>query len=273
MSNGKVNEVKNKTDRHANKLAQHPVMVALAKVGFVVSGLLHIMIGWIAFKVATGSGGGEASNSGAMAQIAQNPGGQILLWAMTIGLAALGLWRLLTIVVASETKDKLKGAALGVVFLGLAVSASKFAMGGSSSDSQKTTSVTSSVLEMPGGKILIAIAGLVVIGIGVYGIYKGATRKFKEELEAGTGSGKVGSAITVAGTVGNIARGIAFLVLGGLVIWAAFTSDPQKAAGMDSALRTIGSQPFGAILLILMAVGFALYGIYSIARAKYTNEV
>lgn len=50
-----------------------------AGVGFVVSGILHIMIGWIAFRIATGSGGGEASNSGAMAQIAATPGGQILL--------------------------------------------------------------------------------------------------------------------------------------------------------------------------------------------------
>ncbi|MEU7993054.1 DUF1206 domain-containing protein [Rothia amarae] len=42
---------------------------------------------------------------------------------------------------------------------------------------------------------------------------------------------------------------------------------------MDSALRTIGEQPFGAILLILIAFGFMLYGLYSIARAKYTNEI
>ena len=90
-----------------------------ARVGFVVSGILHIMIGWIAFRIATGSGGGEASDSGAMAQIAATPGGQILLWIMTVGLVGLGLWRIAEAFVTPEAKDKAKSAIVGVVFLAL----------------------------------------------------------------------------------------------------------------------------------------------------------
>lgn len=268
-----VKRAKNTADHHASQAANHPALVFLARAGFVVSGLLHIMIGWIAFRVATGSRGGEASNSGAMAEIASSPGGQILLWIMTIGLAALGVWRLTTVFVATEAKDKAKGGVLGLVFLALAFSTSTFAMGGSKSDGQQASSTTAKVLEMPGGKILIVIAGLVVIGIGVYGIYKGATKGFKEDLEHGAGSGTVGSAIVGAGMAGYIARGIAFCVLGGMIGWAALTADPEKAGGLDVALRTIGEQPFGMVLLIAMAIGFALYGLYSIARAKYTNEI
>lgn len=268
-----VQHAKNTADRHASKAANHPALIFLARAGFVVSGILHIMIGWIAFKVATGSGGGEASNSGAMAEIASSPGGQILLWIMTVGLAALGIWRLTTIFVASEAKEKAKGGVLGVVFLSLAFSTATFAMGGSKSDGDQASGVTAKVLEMPGGKILIVVAGLVVVGVGLYGIYKGISKKFKEELEAGAGAGKVGSAIIVAGVAGNTARGIAFCVLGGMIGWSALTADPGKAGGLDVALRTIGEQPFGKILLIAMAIGFALYGLYSIARAKYTNEI
>ncbi|GAA1749557.1 DUF1206 domain-containing protein [Rothia terrae] len=244
-----------------------------ARVGFVVSGILHIMIGWIAFRIATGSGGGEASNSGAMAQIAATPGGQILLWIMTVGLVGLGLWRIAEAFVTPEAKDKVKSAIVGVVFLALSFSTLTFARGGSSSDGKKASSITSTVLEMPGGKILIALAGLIIIGVGAYGIFKGATKRFKKDLEAGAQGGNVGSAITISGMVGYIARGIAFAVLGIMVIWATLTSDPSKASGMDAALRTIGSQPVGVVLLIFTALGFILYGIYSIARAKYTNEV
>lgn len=270
---GAANQVASEAGRHAHKASNNTALIYLARAGFVVSGILHIMIGYIAFKVATGSGGGEASNSGAMAEIASNPGGKILLWLMVAGMAGLAIWRLITIGVASEAKDKAKGAALGVMYLALSFTMSKFARGGSSSDGDKATDFTAKALEMPGGRIAVIVAGVVVVGVGIYGIYKGATQKFKEDIEHGAGSGHVGSAIIIAGTLGYIARGVAFLVLGGLIAFAAIDYDPEKAAGMDAALRTIGEQAFGSILLILTALGFVLYGLYSIARAKYTNEV
>lgn len=268
-----LSSAKNKATHNISKTAKHPAVIMTAKLGFVVAGLLHMMIGWIAFKIATGSGGGEASNSGAMAQVASTPGGQIFLWIMTIGLLTLGLWRLASGFLTEETKDKAKGIIVGIVYLSLGLSALGFARGGSSSDGQKTSSLTANVLEIPGGKLLIGLVGAVIIGVGIYQIFKGATRRFKEDLEVGASAGKMGDGIVVAGTVGYVARGIAFLVLGGLVIAAAWTAEPEKAAGMDSALRTIGQQPFGAILLILAAIGFFLYGIHSMARAKYTNEI
>lgn len=264
--------LKNSADRHARQAADHPALTWAARIGFVVTGLLHIMIGWIALKVATGSGGGEASNSGAMAQIASTPGGQALLWIMTVGLVGLGLWHLCGLFVSEETKDKAKNVILGIVYLSLSISTFKFASGGSSSDGQKATSVTAKVMQMPGGVILLAIAGLIIIGVGAYNVYAGVTKRFEEKLRAGSTGGKVGSAIILSGMAGYIARGLAFAVLGIMVIWAGFSTDPQKASGLDSALRTIGQQPFGAVLLIVVALGFVLYGVFSIARAKYTSE-
>lgn len=53
----------------------------------------------------------------------------------------------------------------------------------------------------------------------------------------------------------------------------AFSMAKFAAGGLDAAFHTIAAQPFGAALLIITAIGFALYGCYSIARAKYTNEI
>lgn len=262
-----------KAEKHAHKASQNPIFVNLARAGFVVSGILHFLIGWISVRLAMGNGGGEASNSGAMSEIAKNPGGQVLLWFMVVGLAALALWRFMQIFVSSEAKDKAKGGVLGVVFASLAFTTATFASGGQSSDNESATDAIGMVLGFPGGRIAVIIAGLVVIGVGVHGIYKGATKKFKEDLEAGASGGKIGKGIEVAGVAGHIARGAAFVVLGGLIIWAAWSYDPEKAGGMDAALETIGSQPFGDVLLVITGVGIALYGIYSIARAKYTNEI
>lgn len=268
-----LESTKHTLNHQAQKVSNHPFLVGMARLGFVVTGILHLMIGWIALKIAMGMGGGEASNSGAMQEIAATPGGQIFLWVMTASLLALGLWRLSSIAVERETKAKVKAGILGIVYLVLGLSTLGFARGNTSSDGQKASSLTSQILNFPGGKALIILAGLAVLGVGIYGIVKGIKRRFIKDLEAGASSGNIGKGITLAGTIGYTARGIAFLVLGGLMIFAAATVDPSKAAGMDSALRTIGDQPFGAILLLLTAVGFMLYGIYSIARAKYTNEI
>ena len=47
------------------------------------------------------------------------------------------------------------------------------------------------------------------------------------------------------------------------------TADPEKAGGLDAALRAVGEQPFGQVLLVLTGAGIALYGLYSIGRARY----
>ena len=113
------------------------------------------------------------------------------------------------------------------------------------------------------------IGGLVVLGVGLYSVARGVTRSFKKDLEAGAGSGEVGSAIVAAGTVGYIARGIAFAVLGVLIVWAGWTNDPEEAGGLDAALRALGEQPAGSVLLLDVGAGVALYGVYSLARARY----
>ena len=47
------------------------------------------------------------------------------------------------------------------------------------------------------------------------------------------------------------------------------SADPAKASGLDGALKTLGAAPFGKALLILAALGFAAYGLYSFARSRY----
>lgn len=253
------------------KVADHPALTALARGGYIVLGIVHILIGWIAVQIATGSGGGEASNTGALATIAQAPGGQFLLWAAVACLAALGLWRASQLFTGEGLKERAKGGVLAVVYFSLAVTTATFARGGSTSDSETATDVTATVLAQPWGEIAVMAAGVVVVAVGLYNIWRGATKGFREDLEAGAGSGTVGSAIIIAGMVGYIARGIAFAVLGGLVFWAGVVNDPEQAAGLDAALRTLGEQPAGSVLLIVIGVGLALYGLYSIARARYVR--
>lgn len=255
--------------RAARSAVDHPALEWLARAGFIMNGVVHLLIGWIAIRIALGSGGDEASNSGALAQIAEAPGGQVMLWAGAVAFVALGLWQVIELFLGSdETTDRIRAVAKAAVYLALGVTTARFATGGGGSDSQTASGTTAGLLGSGPGKVAVVAAGLVLVGVGIYHVYKGATKKFVEDLER-TGGGNVGTAIVMAGRLGYIAKGAALTILGGLVVAAAVTADPEKAGGLDSAFRTVGEQPFGQILLILTGIGIALYGVYSIGRARY----
>ena len=233
-----------------------------ARVGFAVNGLLHLLIGGIALGVAFG-GGGEADQGGALGELASNPLGQVVLWVIVVGLAALGVFSILTAVVdRGETKDRVKNAGKGVAYLAVGGTALTFALGGSSDSSQTTESLSAKLLATPGGVILLVVLGLGVIAIGVYFVVKGAKKKFLDDIT------DRGRATVVTGTIGYIAKGIAIGVVGILFIVAAFTADATKATGLDGALKSLASLPLGVLVLAAVAIGLIAFGIYSFLRAR-----
>ena len=72
-----------------------------ARAGFVTSGVLHLLVGYIIVRIAFGSGG-NADQSGALSTLARQTGGALILWVAAIGLVALGLWRVAEAIVGSK---------------------------------------------------------------------------------------------------------------------------------------------------------------------------
>lgn len=257
----------------ASRLQDNHTFQLMARVGFAVNGLLHILIGGIALSVAFGSGG-EADQGGALGQLASSPGGVFLLWVVAIGLFALGLFQVLeAFLVRGGGKDawadRAKEGGKAVAYLAIGFSAATIAMGGSSDSSGQTQSFTAQLLANPGGVFLVALLGLGVIGIGVYFIVKGAKKKFLEDIAEP--DGKTGRTVTILGRVGYIAKGLAIVVVGILFCVAAFTSDASEATGLDGALKALVELPLGVVLLTLVALGLIAYGVYCFARAKYAR--
>ena len=71
------------------------------------------------------------------------------------------------------------------------------------------------------------------------------------------------------GQVGWPALGVAYGILGFLLIYAAVTYDPKKATGMDTALKTLAGQAYGTLLLLMVAAGLACFGAYCLFDARY----
>lgn len=262
----------------AEQVADHPWMEKAARAGFIMSGVVHLLIGWIALQVGFGTGGGSADQSGALSTLAEAPGGMILLWIGGITMIALALWFAAEAWFGGkqerETKDVVthvgKSAGKAVVYAALAFTALRFATGGSSDSGEQTSEITGMFLQNAAGRILVGIAGLVVIGIGVYHVVKGITRKFEEDLKT-TGGGNVGKAVVVTGVAGYVSKGLALAGVGVLFGWAAIGADAEKATGMDGAIKQMATLPAGTVLLAVVGAGLILYGIYSILRSRYAS--
>jgi hypothetical protein len=260
----------------ARQASDHPALETAARVGYAVSGLLHLIIGWIALQVAWGLGGGgsgkDADQSGALQSLSGNGAGQLALWVGVVGFLGLGLWQLADAAFGHPGSDKdawggrIKAFSKAVVYLALCWTTFNFARGKSSDSESQTADLTSSLMSKPGGQWLVGIIGLVVIGVGAYHVWKGATEGFLRDLEKDPGTWAVR-----AGVVGYIAKGVALAVVGVLFVLAALHANPEEAKGLDGALRTLKDQPFGPGLLTAVALGIAAYGIYSFSRARHAR--
>jgi len=264
------------TPKEAARAAQSsPVFETIARIGYIVLGIVHIVIGWVAISIVMGGGGDDADQGGAMERIRDTPVGVALLWIIAIGLLALAIWQITEAIIEREpdTKKKwglrIKYVGTAVIYIVIAWTALIYALGGEADSSNSTESFTAGLLGSPAGIFLLVLVGLLVLGIGVAFIVRGVTRAFEKRLNLPADVTRPG--IVTFGMVGYIAKGIAIAVTGVLFIVAAFTHDPEAAGGLDDALHALAALPFGPVILWIVGVGLIIYGIFCFARARYAK--
>ncbi|GAB7006729.1 DUF1206 domain-containing protein [Nocardioides sp. AN3] len=269
--------------RAADEAKDHPALAWTARLGFACYGVVYLLIGWLAAQLAFGRPDHSVSGQGALAQLAQQPLGGVLLWVVTVGFAALVVWELCQVVAGHRDQEGLKrlggrtaSAFRALVFAVLGFAAARIAAGGggsSSSGSSREQGFTAKVLAMPLGPVIVAAVG---VGLAIYGvgsIIGGFTDAWRKQIDAEGRTGAAGTLITALARSGYVARGVAFGTVGGLVVWAALTRDPKKSGGLDAALATLRDALAGPYVLVLVAVGLACFGVFNIAKGWFLRDV
>ena len=262
----------------AEKAADSKGFERAARVGYVASGVLHLLIGVIALQIASGSGGGSADSSGAVAALAAQPGGLVLLWICFLGCLALALFQASRVWLDGrglQGKDAWKArgsaAAQAVTYGAIGVSFGTFALGGAKDSGESTAGWSATLMAQPAGAVLLGLVGLGIVVVGGYFIFKGASRRYRNDLRA-VPPGAWDRAVTVTGVLGFIAKGISLAILGILVMVAAATADPERSSGLDGALHALREQPFGWLALGAVGAGLICYGLYTgILRARFAK--
>jgi len=258
----------------AETVARDPLFEWLARAGLVARGVVYGIIGVLAIKLALGDGGKATDQQGALKTIAQQPFGKGLLVAVAIGLAGYALWRIVRAAIGHGPEssdsgfDRVAGLASGIAYGALLVTAIGI-IAGSGGGSGSPDKATAGVLDWTGGQVLVVVAGLVMIGVGLYQGYEGASRSFLEDSKTEEMSPRTERAFTVLGVVGHLARMVVFALIGWFLIRAAIDFDPDKAVGLDGALAKLAHASYGPVLLGVVAAGLIAFGAYSLADARY----
>ncbi|WP_329182201.1 DUF1206 domain-containing protein [Streptomyces sp. NBC_01477] len=250
------------------------------RAGFVARGVIYVLIGVLAVRIAfADSGGQQADRGGALAEIAHKPFGGVMLWLLGIALIGMAIWRLSEAAFGQPGPDgdkagKRAAAAGRCVFYGfVSYSVLAYAVGdkgsGSGSTDKRTDDVTARVLDWPGGQWIVAIAGVAVACTGLWIAARAVMHKYRKHLKMSEMSPVERKAVDVLGVFGGSARGIVFATAGAFAVAAAVQHTPGKSKGMDDTLRSFTGTPAGPWLLVLIAVGLIAFGVFSWANARW----
>jgi hypothetical protein len=265
---------------HVAQAADSDWLTGVARVGLAGFGVVHLLLAWLALQIAWGGGGGrEADQTGALQTLAAQPFGELLLWALGVGLFALALWQASLAIWGyrrhqggKRTQRRLVSASRTVVYLALAAAAVRLAIGTGTSAAAQQEQATADALGLPGGRLIVGAVGLGVLAVGVGLLWRAFTEGFRENLDLAAMGETARTWGLRLGRAGYAAKGVVFGIVGLLVIAAAVTYDPDKSRGLDTALKTLAGQPFGQWLLSAIAVGIACYGAYCFLWARYPRD-
>ena len=248
----------------------------LSRGGFLARGAIYGIIGVLAFLVAVSDKGQLTNQEGAIKTLRDESYGGFLLLVLAIGLGGYAIWRLFRAALghgpeaADDTIDRLGGLGSGLVYAGLCIATVKVLTGSKSEGAaSKPDQTTAGVFDWPAGRWLVGIAGLVGLGVGAYQLAKGLRQKFCEEIKTEQMSPAMRTWVTRIGTVGHVARGIVFGLIGWFLLKAAWEFDAKEAVGLDGALAKILKASYGPWLLGIVAAGLIAFAVYSISESRY----
>ena len=253
----------------ASRAADNTWLERLTRAGFIGYGILHLIFAYVITKIAFGGSAEDGEQSGAMNDLAEEPFGAVLIVVIVIGLVAMAVWQALEIFVQRRIVERLASAGRVAFYLYLAWNGVKVLRGKKTSSADTQQSAAEGLLASSAGRIAVVLAGVAVLAIGAFLAFAGITKRFEKHLKVSRMTAGMRRLTRRLGMAGYTAKGLAYGIAGVLFVVAALQYDPDKARGLDAALRALAGQSYGTWLLLVTALGFAAYGLFALAEARY----
>jgi hypothetical protein len=249
------------------------------RAGFWARGLTYAIMGGLALALALGAGTfGEAPNQqGALSLIARAGVGRVALVVVAVSLLAYAIWKFWQGIRGRGPEggggtgliDRLGNLGGGIVYVGFCLVAVRILVGSAGNASAQPRQATTGVLGWPGGRVIVAVAGLVLIAISLHQLYITITTEFAQDVKTAEMSRREQRVFMFLGQVGLPARALVFALVGYFLLRAAIDYDPRSAVGTDGALARLYHEPLGPWLLGLVAAGLLIFAAFSALEGRY----
>jgi hypothetical protein len=262
------------------RAAANPALELLERLGYVVRGALYAVMGLLALEIVLSVAGGKATDlTGSLVVLVSNPFGKLVLIIVAIGLAAYSLWGFTRAIYdplhrgsdASGYMARLGFVSSALSYAAIVFFAIQLLAGSGATTNDGTKNTISSVLTHPAGGALTILIGLVVIGVALGQFLEAYRATFARDLKGAEMSPRTRDVVVKLGRFGMFARGVIFLIIGWFVVQAGIHHDPAQTQGFSGAFVFLLAQPFGRILLGIVALGFVALGLHSFACARWVR--
>jgi hypothetical protein len=262
------------------RAAANPALELLERLGYVVRGALYAVMGLLALKIVLSVAGGQATDlTGSLVVLVSNPFGKLVLIIAAIGLAAYSLWGFTRAIYdplhrgsdASGYMARLGFVTSALSYAAIVFFAIQLLSGSGATTNDGTKNTIASVLTHPAGGALTILIGLIVIGVAVGQFLEAYRATFARDLKGAEMSTRTRDIVVKLGRFGMFARGVIFLIIGWFVVQAGIHHDPSQTQGFSGAFVFLLAQPFGRILLGIVALGFVALGLHSFACARWVR--
>src|SRR5690242_10833685 len=185
-------------------------VTTLARLGYACKGIVYLLVGVFAVRLALGDGGRAPDNTAAIQAIYAQPFGKVLLTIVTIGLCGFALWSLIQAIFDTEGKgSKARGILARLGYAGVAISYIALALGafqliiGSTSTPKNTDTTaqdsTARLLNLPFGVALVVVVGIIAFGAAFILFQKAYRASFRQKLRLGPLRHQTSQAISLIG--------------------------------------------------------------------------
>jgi formate hydrogenlyase subunit 3/multisubunit Na+/H+ antiporter MnhD subunit len=261
----------------ADRAAESPWVERLARLGLVAQGISFGLVGVLAIELALGNGGSATDREGALKKIAEGSIGRAIVIALAIGFGAYALWRLAQVFLGHDVEERhgspkwgKRVSSLGkaAIYAGLCWTAISILTGGGGG-SNREQETTKGVLGWPAGRWVVGAIALAIAGAALWNLYRGVSGRYKKQLKTGEMSATELRWTSRIAVVGLLARAVVFGIVAWFFFKAAAGYDANQARGLDGALRKLAHEPYGEVLLGVVAAGLFAYGVFCLIQARY----
>lgn len=251
--------------------------VPVMRAGYAGRGIVYLVVAGFSLY-AIWYGGQAQGTSSALAQLEGTTWGGFVLFLIFLGMFAYAVWRYVdSFYDLEEHGTDGKGVVArggmvvtGTTHLGIGIAAflllfTSGGSGGGSGGGSNITKAVDAVMGLPGGRWLVALAGLATIGAGLYYAIKAWKEKYREDLQANRFTMNWNWVLKA----GVLAHAVIMGVIGFLLVYAAWTANPDQAGGVGEAFSWLNGQIYGQVLVVIVCVGLLGFAVFCFVNAAY----